>query len=175
MNWFYIDGPHRLGPFSEGEWVELVQSGKVGATTLVWHEGLPGWVPFSDLPSPPPVPPPARSDADAEGEQSAEPESPKAFAARTLARDYEVPILAIIGEGWRLMFRHYAMMTGAMLLVFAVMLLGMGLPGINVFMAMGLQGVFFGGLYTLYLRLIGVSLRASAIFWPGSEGAPSAT
>lgn len=48
MKWFYIDesitdGDRRQGPFTSDEINELVHSGKITETTLVWHTGEEKW------------------------------------------------------------------------------------------------------------------------------------
>jgi len=53
MNWYYIDGPKRVGPLTETEWDALVRRGAIQPETRVWNEELPSWVPWKDVPKPP--------------------------------------------------------------------------------------------------------------------------
>lgn len=61
--WYYHDGAHQVGPVAEHEMVEMIHSGRIQPTTLLWQDGTPSWVPASDsslreaLPNgPPPLP-----------------------------------------------------------------------------------------------------------------------
>lgn len=49
MNWFYAEGGKQLGPISKEEFDSLVDSGKIGPATLVWHDGLKDWQPLRTL------------------------------------------------------------------------------------------------------------------------------
>jgi hypothetical protein len=56
MDWYYAVGGNQLGPVAEAEFQRLVQQGVVTPQTLVWHEGLPDWRPYSGGALPPPPP-----------------------------------------------------------------------------------------------------------------------
>ena len=43
MNWYYALNGSQQGPVSEEQLVQLVSSGTINSTTLVWREGLPEW------------------------------------------------------------------------------------------------------------------------------------
>lgn len=43
MNWYFIEGDQRMGPFDDAGFSALVEQGRVTADTLVWHEGMPDW------------------------------------------------------------------------------------------------------------------------------------
>jgi len=45
MTWYYADGSKQVGPLTEVEFDNLVQSGVIRDDTLVWREGLPQWQP----------------------------------------------------------------------------------------------------------------------------------
>ncbi len=48
--WYYADaGGQRQGPFSAEELESHVRHARLGATTLVWREGLPDWQPLSTV------------------------------------------------------------------------------------------------------------------------------
>ncbi len=49
MNWHYVEQGQQTGPVSDEQFTGLVRSGKITATTLVWREGLPEWVPYSTV------------------------------------------------------------------------------------------------------------------------------
>lgn len=43
MQWYYVEGDRKVGPVHEDDLRKLVAEGKVGATTLVWREGMSAW------------------------------------------------------------------------------------------------------------------------------------
>jgi uncharacterized RDD family membrane protein YckC len=63
MNWHYAENGRQIGPVTDGQLLELFQSGKITADTLVWHEGMPDWTTYHQAtaghplsPEPPPMP-----------------------------------------------------------------------------------------------------------------------
>ncbi|WP_224816047.1 DUF805 domain-containing protein [Hasllibacter sp. MH4015] len=62
--WYYSDGQDRFGPVDAAEMERLIENGTITATTLVWREGLDGWVDASSefasagggTTAPPPMP-----------------------------------------------------------------------------------------------------------------------
>ena len=52
MNWYYSAQGQQLGPVDENAFKELVASGQIQPTTLVWHSELPSWKPLSEVQSP---------------------------------------------------------------------------------------------------------------------------
>lgn len=55
MTWYYADGTRQVGPLTDAEFDNLVQSGTIRPDTLVWREGLPQWQPCSQVRSTPPA------------------------------------------------------------------------------------------------------------------------
>jgi uncharacterized RDD family membrane protein YckC len=49
MKWYYAKNKERLGPFDETQFGDLVRSGEVTGSTLVWNETLPGWKKFAEV------------------------------------------------------------------------------------------------------------------------------
>jgi hypothetical protein len=49
MNWHYAQGGQQYGPVPEAEFQQLITQGVIRDDTLVWHEGLPAWQPWSVL------------------------------------------------------------------------------------------------------------------------------
>lgn len=50
MDWFYADTNHQQqGPVTEARLIELIQSGEVPQSSLVWREGMGDWVPASQV------------------------------------------------------------------------------------------------------------------------------
>lgn len=52
MNWYYADAGQQAGPVDDSQLEDLVRIGKIQADTLVWHEGLDNWLPYSQAKTP---------------------------------------------------------------------------------------------------------------------------
>ncbi|HVH47546.1 MAG TPA: DUF4339 domain-containing protein [Labilithrix sp.] len=48
--WFYRLGESQLGPVSTEELRRLIGTRQIGPAIAVWREGLPGWMPASQVP-----------------------------------------------------------------------------------------------------------------------------
>jgi len=152
MNWYYIDGPLRVGPISETEWAELVRSGKITPETLVWREGLEKWTPYKLMPpsAGPEAEPP---EFEAEPELPVE-ENPRAFAARVVDLDYPVHLRRCISRAWAAFTSDFWMLVGSTFLIAALTVVGASVPLLHTAMSMGLQGVLLGGLNLVCLRIL---------------------
>jgi uncharacterized RDD family membrane protein YckC len=49
MDWYFAEANQRLGPVDESEFRSLRVSGRIGANTLVWHNGMADWQPLSSV------------------------------------------------------------------------------------------------------------------------------
>lgn len=49
MSWYYSKGGAQQGPIAWEQLVSAARSGTVGATDLVWTEGMPGWQPAGSI------------------------------------------------------------------------------------------------------------------------------
>ncbi len=155
IEWYYIDGPRRVGPVSGSEWEGLLRAGTVAAETLVWHEGLEKWTAYGQVPEAAPSeesepeeeeilpPPPA----------PAAPELPEELEARILATPPVLPIRATVREGWRLFTRYPGLLVAVTLLVHFCLSLALQVPLLQMAVPLVLDGVITAGLYTVYLRL----------------------
>jgi hypothetical protein len=57
MNWYYVDGGQQAGPVDVAQLAALASTGKIQSDTLVWREGMAGWVPYGEaVPGGAPVP-----------------------------------------------------------------------------------------------------------------------
>ena len=149
MNWYYIDGPLRVGPVNESEWAELLRSVKVGPETLVWYEGLAKWTPYSQAAPATETPEPQE-----EEEADALPEDPRLFAARVADLDFPVNISACGSRAWAVFKNYFWLLVGATLLTLALVGAGSTVPVLDIVIPMALQGVLMGGMYLLFLRLM---------------------
>jgi uncharacterized RDD family membrane protein YckC len=49
MNWYYAEQGAQKGPVEDREFQRLVETGRVTAQTLVWHDGLADWQPYAKV------------------------------------------------------------------------------------------------------------------------------
>ncbi len=47
MKWYYVENGQQAGPVEEAQLGELISTGKLRGDTLVWHEGMGAWQPFT--------------------------------------------------------------------------------------------------------------------------------
>jgi hypothetical protein len=47
VNWYYVENGAQAGPISDSELEALRRSGRIQPETLVWHDGLSDWQPYS--------------------------------------------------------------------------------------------------------------------------------
>jgi uncharacterized RDD family membrane protein YckC len=52
MNWYYVDAGQQAGPVDDAQLDELQRAGRIQSDTLVWHEGMANWQPYSAAKSP---------------------------------------------------------------------------------------------------------------------------
>jgi len=59
MDWYYTQGTERVGPVSEAEFRQQINSGTIRDDTFVWNPTLADWLPYAELRlDPPPMPEP---------------------------------------------------------------------------------------------------------------------
>lgn len=49
MQWYYGEAGLQAGPVSEDRLGELIASGRIGPATMLWREGMPQWMPLSQV------------------------------------------------------------------------------------------------------------------------------
>ena len=49
--WYFAEGEQRQGPVSEPELLEMIQTGKLSADSLVWQQGMENWQPVREIPA----------------------------------------------------------------------------------------------------------------------------
>ena len=47
--WYYGESGHQQGPVDDAGFAELVAEGRIDAKTLVWRQGMPGWLPYAQV------------------------------------------------------------------------------------------------------------------------------
>ena len=46
MDWYYATKGEKKGPVGDADFQQLVHQGVIKADTLIWRQGLPGWVAY---------------------------------------------------------------------------------------------------------------------------------
>lgn len=49
MNWYYAVGKERKGPIDDTQFEQLIRSGEITPSTLVWNETMPGWKRYGEV------------------------------------------------------------------------------------------------------------------------------
>ena len=49
MSWYYAENNDRRGPVEDAAFQDLVRAGTIKPETLVWREGMPNWIPYSQV------------------------------------------------------------------------------------------------------------------------------
>jgi uncharacterized RDD family membrane protein YckC len=49
MNWYYAVGKERTGPIDDAQFEQLIRSGEITPSTLVWNETMPGWKRYGEV------------------------------------------------------------------------------------------------------------------------------
>ena len=52
MDWYYMQGDEQVGPVSEEQFQELLNSGGITSETYVWRDGMPDWKRYRNLQAP---------------------------------------------------------------------------------------------------------------------------
>ena len=221
MNWHYVQAGNSVGPVSQEEFDRLAQSGIIQADTLVWHEGLANWQPYSAVrPSAPPAGVAAPSATLTAATQQAVaagtdvvcaecngvfpkenaiqygavwvcanckpvflqklregaaptdvryrsnlPTDPDELARTIQARDYSLSIGDCVTRAWELVKNNFWLLVGGTFISMAVQQ-AMGLiPILGIVLPLIVYGIFYGGLYVLFLKAIrGENATISDIF-----------
>lgn len=49
MNWYYAEAGQQAGPVDDTQLQDLVRTGRIQASTLVWREGMTDWRPYQEV------------------------------------------------------------------------------------------------------------------------------
>ncbi len=150
------------GPAVADEIRRWIREGRLNARSLAKAEGATEWKPLGDYP-----------EFSAELEAQAGTTTPgtlvpppmhaEAWTAEVLAREPQVRVGECLSRSWHLMTRHFGLLLGACTLVWLVSVAPVVLGFIPVVQILGslvglvyavLVGVFYGGLYLVFLKTI---------------------
>ncbi len=151
-----IGADHKeYGPSTDEEIRQWVAEGRANGQTLVKLEGQSEWKHLASLPefagltfataSPPyftGAPPPL-----------ATPQNPQAFPASVLDFDQSLPIGVCLKSGWKMLKNNFGLLFSATFVICLIRLFLSAIPLVNI-VAMLFTGVFYGGLYRVFLRRI---------------------
>jgi uncharacterized RDD family membrane protein YckC len=48
MSWYYAENEQQVGPVDDAAWENLIREGRIKPDTLVWREGMPVWIKYSE-------------------------------------------------------------------------------------------------------------------------------
>jgi hypothetical protein len=143
------------GPINEQQLRQWIAEGRANAQTQVRPEGSAQWVALGALPeflealaakAPPPV--------NVAVAGSVPPVDPAAWAREIIARGVRVDIGGCISRSWDMLLRNFWLVVGATFLVTLAMMAVGSVPHIGGVAGLILNGVFLGGLYYFFIRLI---------------------
>lgn len=142
------------GPVSIEELRNWISEKRVNAFTMVQAEGETGWKPLSAFPefadllpssssagaAPPPIIP-AVSD-------------PDAFSARVLSSELRIDAKNCIKRSWELYKVHFSLIFPTTLVIFIAASAASAVPYFGFIVGAVLNGVLYGGLYWVFLKVI---------------------
>ena len=81
MQWYYAENGKQAGPVSDADFQELIKSGRIVSTTLVWRAGMENWAAYGTLAGAParpatPAAAPVQDDSDLRREGAADKSTP---------------------------------------------------------------------------------------------------
>ncbi|MCD6051558.1 MAG: hypothetical protein K0Q55_2967 [Verrucomicrobia bacterium] len=148
MEWFYAIDKQQHGPVSAEQLAELVRQGTVTGTTLVWHKGMPEWLPYENVTAPSPGNPPSSGGAALPLPQGLP--SPEEWAEQVKRTPANLSIGECFGKGWEMFQQNMAIAIGTSLLVFLAFLAVGFVPFAHFF----LNGPLLGGFLYFYIMMV---------------------
>jgi len=95
MQWYFAKDGERIGPLTDQEFYARVAAGEVLAETLVWHEGMVDWQPYSTMRSD--APPAPEATTDTESIQAAAPAASQDGKCAECGRTFPLDHLVSLG------------------------------------------------------------------------------
>ncbi len=150
------------GPVIADEIRRWIREGRLNARSLARAEGAAEWKPLSEFPEFS-VELQAQAGTAAPGPAAPPPMHAEAWTAEILAREPQVRVGECLSRSWQLMTRNFGLLLGACSLVWLVGTAPIILGFIPVIQALGslvslvyavMAGVFYGGLYLVFLKTI---------------------
>ena len=86
--------------------------------------------------------------------QPGAPFDPDAFLAAIRERDYTIDIGSCLSRGWELVKANFWISVGAVVVVYACLMVGSFIPCVGGLIQLVIQGPLMGGLYWFFLKLI---------------------
>jgi hypothetical protein len=126
MQWYYSKDGQQLGPVSDAQLLEHIRSGHIIPKNLVWHVGMPEWLPFTEVAhtipaasSPSAHPPPPSSNANSLASPYAPPNADIGIALDDpeLYHWNKKGLAAVFHHTFKLYLRHLWLIVPAYLII----------------------------------------------------------
>lgn len=152
MEWFYAIDKQQHGPVSAEQLAELVRQGTVTGTTLVWHKGMPEWLPYEKATAPSPGNSPSPGGAALPLSQGLP--SPEEWAEQVKRMPANLNIGECFGKGWEMFQKNMPVTIGASLLVFLAYMAVNFVPFLGTIAHFFLYGPLYGGFFYFYIMMV---------------------
>ena len=139
---------NEYGPSSADEIRQWIKEGRADGRTRVKAEGTNEWKPLASFPE--------FADALSVSPSATLPAGPvnvEVLAAQILAASPDLPIGQCLSQGWKLLMSNFGLLFGATILVCLVEQGLLYIPLVGI-VALFFKGVFYGGLYMVFLKRI---------------------
>ena len=148
MNYFMMGGDKReYGPVDAELIRQWLQEGRANGDTLARLENESEWRPLRTFPeffaAPGPAQPPPMPAGAPPGETPLE-----------IRFDTPMSVRHAFGRAWHLVSEHFVEVLGACMLVWMALTALLFIPGVGSIFTMIFHGLFFGGLFMFFLKLI---------------------
>lgn len=166
MSWHYAVGGAQLGPVDDVEFERLVGIGEITPDTLVWQQGMPGWVPLRDARA-------LQRPAAVVDQATASPPAPEPtidpdFAyARIVADGRRVSPVDSLRRGWDLVFADPGQSIGVSALVLLTIIGAGFIPCAGSIAQIVATGPLIGSWYLYFLKRMRGQPTEWADAWAG--------
>ncbi len=146
------------GPVTLQQVKNWIADGRANLDTIAKRTGDEEWQRLGNFPeinSPAPAPESTPEPVSVETVASDEPLNvdPKAYADDLIARARPLDVSGCFQRGWDLLKANFWPLVGTFVVTFLIMMLLSLVPVISLFTGLLLTGVFYGGLFTYYLKV----------------------
>ncbi|MCF3652530.1 GYF domain-containing protein [Synoicihabitans lomoniglobus] len=164
MQWYYAIDGQRHGPISEQEFAQLVADGTVSDETLVWHQGLEAWAPWSTLSASHPLPAvgdgagvpsiPVAAPTDEDATDSGVPTTWTItdFSDRLRSNGFNTSVEGCMGRAWANYKSVFGLAVGITLVGYLIVFAAGLVPILGIFSSILVTPQITGGVTAFFLR-----------------------